>query len=215
MLRATFTFRTPATVFQNVASPFRVALADFNNAGLAADLASSSTVVQPLYVGLPSYMADWDVNTGATADTSIREHNVAATTGRLLGTTAEWTQLSTGPDENYSFAPNTEYVGVFSVTRTGADSMDIFGSLSQGGTLITSHTESDASGIANHFGLLAFWVNSNTFGSSATPGAADNGIDFSNIKVELTVIPEPSSAALLLGGLLLLLGRSLSSRAKV
>ena len=88
-------------------------------------------------------MADFDVNTGATADTSIRKHNLANTGGRLLGTTAEWDSIGSGPDAGYTFAPNTEYVGVFSVTRTGADSMDIFSSLSQGGLLLASDTESD------------------------------------------------------------------------
>ena len=212
-LKATFTFTTPATVGPSAASPFRVGLMDLNNAGLAADLTASSTTPQPLYVGLPGYMIDFDLNTGVTADIGFREHDLASPSGRLLGTTAEWISMGSGPDANYAFAPNTQYVGVFSVTRTGADSLDIFGSLSQGATLLASHTLSDASGIANHFGLLAFWANSNVFGSSATPGAPDNGIDFSNITVEL-IVPEPSSAALLLTGLLLV-GRSVRRRAKV
>ena len=157
-------------------------------------------------------MADFDVNTGATADTSIREHDVTSALGRLLGTTSEWISLGSGPDAGYGFAPNTQYVGVFSVTRTGDDSMDIFSSLSQDGVLLASDTETDASGIANHFGVLAFWANSNTFGSSATPNTPDNGIDFSNILVEY-VVPEPSTAVLLLGGMLVL-GRSLMRRSR-
>jgi hypothetical protein len=208
-LRATYTFTTPATVGTALSSPFRVAMMDFNNAGLAADLASSSSSPQPLYIGLPGYMADFDVNI-ATADTSVRKHNLANTGGRLLGTTAEWDSLGSGPDTGFTFAPNTGYVGVFSVTRTGADSVEIFSSLSQGGNLLASHTQSDLTGIANHFGMLAFWANSNTFGSSGTPGTADNGLDFSNITIEL--IPEPSSAALLLTGMLLL---SQSTRRRV
>jgi hypothetical protein len=205
-LRATYTFTTPTTIGVNLASPFRVALMDFNNPGLAANLTASSSSPQPLYIGLPGYMADFDVNTGATADTSIREHDLTSALGRLLGTTSEWISMGSGPDAGYTFAPNTEYVGVFAVTRTGADSMAIFSSLSQGGVLLASDTENDASGIANHFGMLAFWANSGTFGSSATPGAPDNGIDFSNIKIEY--IPEPSTAVLLLGAMLVL-GRSL------
>ena len=211
-LRATYTFTTPATVGTALSSPFRVGLMDFNNAGLAANLSASSTSPQPLYIGLPGYIADFDVNTGATADTSIREHDLTSTLGRLLGTTSEWISIGSGPDTGYTFAPNTEYVGVFAVTRTGADSMDIFSSLSQGALLLASDTESDTSGIANHFGVLAFWVNSNTFGSSATPNTGDNGIDFSNITIAY-VIPEPSTAALLVGGLLVL-GRSFRRRAK-
>jgi len=209
-LRATFTFTTPAAIGSAQSGAFRVALADFNNAGLAADLLSSSSSVNPLYTTLPAYMADFDVNLAdATDDTSIRKHITPNTLGRFTGTTTEWTQLGTGPDADYTFAPNTEYVGVISVTRTGGDSMDIFGSLSQNNVLLTSHTESDASGIANHFGVLAFWANANTFGNNTTVGDPNNGIDFSNITIE--VIPEPSSVALLLAGMLML-GKSLRRR---
>jgi hypothetical protein len=213
-LKATFTFTTPATVISppGSGSPFRVALMDFNDPGLAADLLSSSSSVNPLYVTFPGYMVDFDVNTGAAADISFREHNIPEPAGRWLGTTTGWTQLSpTSPDAGYGFLANTEYVGVFSITRTGLDSVDLFSSLSQGATLLDSHTVSDGSGIANNIGVLGFWVNSNIFGSSNSAGQPDNGIDFSNIRVEL-VVPEPSSAALLLAGMLVL-GRTLRRKA--
>jgi len=212
-LVATFTFTTPATIGVSKGGAFRFALMDLNDPGLAADLSSSSSSVNPLYVGQPGYMGDFDVNTDATADTSLREHDVPSGLGRFLGTTSEWIQMGTGPDDGYTFSANTSYSGVFSVTRTGADSMDIFSSLSQGATLMTSHTESDTSGIANNFGMFGVWVNSNVFGSNTTPGDPDNGIEFSNIKIERLVVPEPSSAALLLGGLLVI-GRSLRRRTR-
>jgi hypothetical protein len=202
MLTATFTFNTPATVGSEAGGGgFRFAIADFNNAGLAADLQSGSTFVQPLFQNLPSYMMDFDVNRpGVADDTSFREHNNPNTTGRFMGTTGEWTQLGTSVDVDYTFAPSTEYVAVISLTRTGADSMDVFGSLSQGGTLLTSHSLSDASGIVNNLGLVGVWANSGLFGSSATIGDADNGIDFTNFKVEVTAVPEPSTIAMLAVG---------------
>jgi hypothetical protein len=48
------------------------------------------------------------------------------------------------------------------------------------------HSLTDTIDVSNgtSYGMLAFWANSNIFGSSATPGAADNGIDFSNVQVE-------------------------------
>ena len=50
--------------------------------------------------------------------------------------------------------------------------------------------------------MLGFWANSNTFGSTNSDDP-DNGITFSNVTIERTAIPEPSSVALLLlGGLL-------------
>jgi phage tail sheath gpL-like len=77
--------------------------------------------------------------------------------------------------------------------------MSIFGSLSQNNVVLTSHTLSDTNSIVNNIGVLGVWANSSTFGTSATIGQADNGIDFTNIKIEF--IPEPTSAGLLIGGL--------------
>ena len=53
------------------------------------------------------------------------------------------------------------------------------------------------------FGFLGFHANGNQFGTSNSAGEPDNGIDFSNINVtfKTAVVPEPGSAALLLGGL--------------
>jgi hypothetical protein len=201
-LTATFTFMTPATVgSESGGGGFRFAIADFNNAGLAADLQSGSSFVQPLFTNLPAYMMDFDVNRpGIADDTSFRKHINPNATGRLMGTTTEWTQLGTSTDVDYAFTPNTEYVAVIALTRTGADSMDILGSLSQNNVVLTSHSLSDASGIANNFGLVGVWANSALFGSSATIGQADNGVDFTNIKIELTPAPEPSAIALLMLG---------------
>lgn len=200
-LTATLTFMTPATVGTPGSGAFRIALADFNNAGLAADLQSSSTFSQPLFTNMPSYMVDFDVNAaGAADDTSIREYTPNAA-GRFMGTTTGWNQLGTSPDVDYPFIPNTQYVVVMSLTRTGVNSMDIFGSLTGPSGLLTSHTLSDTNGIVNNIGLLGVWANSATFGSSPTIGAADNGIDFSNITIEYTAIPEPSALALVVFGL--------------
>lgn len=200
-LTATFTFMTPATVgSESGGGGFRFALSDFNNAGLAADLQSGSSFVQPLFTNLPSYMVDFDVNRpGVADDTSVREHINPNATGRFMGTTTEWTQMGTSTDVDYIFTPNTEYVVVMSLTRTALDSMDIFGSLSSSNVVLTSHTLSDASAIVNNIGMIGVWVNSGLFGSSATIGAADNGIDFTNIKIE--VIPEPSTLILAFIGL--------------
>jgi len=187
-IRATYTFTTPVTVGVNRSTALKVALMDFNNPGLAADLSSSSSSPQPLYFNLPGYMSDFDVNTGATADTNVREHNVN-TTGRFLSTTAEWTSLGGSPDAGYGFTPNTEYVGVYSIKRTDFEEVSIFSSMSTNGVLMDSYTGSDSSGIANNYGMLGFAVGSRTFGSTNGPGEfVDNGITFSNIKVEVVTL---------------------------
>ncbi|MGJ8696371.1 MAG: hypothetical protein ACSHYF_08625 [Verrucomicrobiaceae bacterium] len=185
-LVTTFTFTTPATVGTDISGGFKIALMDFNNAGLAADLTSSSSEPNPLYTSLPGYLLEFDVNqSDASDDTGIRKHDVPNTSGRFLSTTTEWTSLGSSSDADYSILANTEYTGVISLIRTGEDSMQIFGSLSQDGVRLDSFTATDSSGIANNIGMLGFWANSNAFGSNNFFGDADNGISFSNVTVEL------------------------------
>jgi hypothetical protein len=186
-ITATYTFTTPATIGSN-GGAFRIGLYDkLGRAELEDDLSASSGSPNALYDGLPGYMADYDIDTGSE-DINIREHNLAATTGRLLGTTSGYDSIGNG-GEPYTILANTTYVGTISVTRTGADSVDITSSLSQGGTLLSTHTERDVSGIANNFGMLAFQANASTFGASNTPAETDNGIDFTNVKIEVKLAP--------------------------
>lgn len=200
-LTATYTFSTPATVTTTGATGgFRVGLFDtLGRAGLNADITASSGSPNSLYgyfgtntPGLPGYMMDMDIATGAE-DLSFRQLDVAVTattpTGRLLGTTTGFTQISpTGPDGAYVFAPNTTYTGSMTITRISAAEFEIAGSLGSATHSVTDVFDSES------FGMLAFWANSNIFGSSSTPNAPDNGIDFSNVTIEFTPIPEPGAA---------------------
>ena len=116
-----------------------------------------------------------------------------------MGTTTGFASIApSGPDGVYSFAPNTTYTGSLSLTRINATDMEVTGTLA-GPFGFATHTVTDAFDSAS-VGMLAFWANSNTFGSSATPGAADNGIDFSKVTVEY-IVPEPASLSLLVMGL--------------
>jgi hypothetical protein len=186
-ITATYTFTTPASV-TNAANPsssaFKVALMTDNNAGLNTNLFSSSSATNALYQTLPGYMTDFDAISGTGADVTIRKHINPNTTGRFLGTTAEWTELGNSADIAYSFVPATQYTGVFSITRTAADEVSIFSSMSNAGGLMASHTQLDSSGSTYQYGMIGFWANSGIFGSTTTAGAAaDNGITFSNIKI--------------------------------
>ncbi len=204
---ATYTFTTPDTVGTNRSGAFRVAMFDkLGRAGLEADLSASSGSPEPLYDGLPGYYADYDVATGSE-NIGLRKQDTSAATGRLLGTSSGFDSLGSGGDP-YSITANTTYIGTFAVTRTGADTADVTSSLlDAAGNLLSTHTESDASDIANNFGMLAFHANSNTFGLLNSPDLPDNGIDFSNVTIE--IIPEPSSLALAaFGGLALLRRRA-------
>jgi hypothetical protein len=144
-------------------------------------------------------MMDMDLGTG-TEDLNFRQLdtpiNIPAQTptGRLMGTTTGFTSISpSGPDGAYTFAANTTYTGSMRVTRTSATEMQISGSLGS-----ATHSVTDTFDSVD-VGMLAFWANSGIFGSSGTPGAADNGIDFSNVTIEFIPVPEPS--AILLAGM--------------
>ena len=216
-LKASYSFTTPATVTAvGATGGFRVGLFDtLGRAGLNADVSASSSAPNAVYglysagtEGLPGYMMDMDVNTGVVADLSFRQHdtpvnNAALTpTGRLMGTTTGFTQISpTGPDAGYTFVPNQQYSGSVEITRLNATDFTITGTLTTpDGT--TTHSVTDTFDSAS-FGMLAFWANSNIFGSSATPNTADNGIDFSNVRVELTTgVPEPGAMGVMALGLM-------------
>lgn len=215
-LIATYTFTTPATVGSGSNSSFRVGLFDtLGRAGLDADISASSGSPNDLYGwsvsngapapgtdGLPGYMMDMDVNSG-TDDLNFREHVIGSATGRLMATTGSGSFAnvpSSGPDNAYTFTPNTEYTGTFSITRISATEVELNGSL-DGATHSTTDTFDSVD-----IGMLAFHINSNQFGSSNSPDTPDNGIDFSNVTIEF--IPEPSAALLaLLGGVALVARR--------
>ncbi len=131
----------------------------------------------------------------ATANINFREKDSPGTTGQLLGTTTGFTGLGGGGNV-YAIAPNTEYTGVYSITRT-ASGLDLTGSLSNASVLLSTFTTSDTSPTATTLDLLAFHANSNTFGSANTVDTPNNGIDFSNITIE--VVPEPGAAVLATG----------------
>lgn len=181
-ITATYTFTTPATVGSS-GSSFRVGLFDTLDRALDEDVNASSSMPNPVYGlagtadGLPGFMMDMDVNTGASADLNFREHNIGAASGRLLATTSGFTSLGSGQDAGYTFDPNTTYTGSISVELLTPTQFAITGTI--GGT---SHSVT-ADVISPNFGMLAFHANSNVFGSTNVAGEPDNGIDFSNIVV--------------------------------
>ena len=130
-IKATFTFMTPDTVGTDRSTGFRAGFFDdLGRADLDDNVSASSGTPNDVYglgvpafggvPGLPGYMVDLDVNLSNTDDANItfREHNIAPTsnaTGRLMATTSNFVQIESGGD-GYSFAANTEYTGVYTIT---------------------------------------------------------------------------------------------------
>jgi hypothetical protein len=138
-------------------------------------------------------------------DLNFRAHDSGTVnpTGRLLGTTTGFASISpSGPDGAYVFTPNTTYVGSLEIMRISATEVRVTGTLGTATHFVTDIFDS------TDIGLLAFWANSNTFGSSSTPNTPDNGIDFTNVTIEYIPVPEPGSLSLLAVGSLLLVRRT-------
>ncbi len=184
-LRASFVFTVPETVGVDRDSAFRVGIYNkLRRAELEGDLSASSKSPNVAYDGLPGYMIDFDIGMtdAATANIAIRRHNDDAQ-GRLLGTTKGYTQIGSG-GEPYTFVPGATYTGTMALTR-GADGIEISGTLSQDGALLSGFSYLDEGSEVNDFGMLAFHVNSKTFGASKDPGTPDNGLTFSDVRVEV------------------------------
>lgn len=201
-LQVSFTFTTPDTIGVDKNAAFRIGLFNTGGASVAQGGFSSSDAVWNTVYG---YEEDFDVGV-ALSDITFRESLTARTGSKLLGTTAEFTTIAAGGTV-YDFFDNTSYTGSFSITRTGVDELTLATTLSIGVTEVTSASATTTAGIVD-FDLLAFHVNSSTFGSDNSAGVADNGIDFQNISLLFTVVPEPTTLPLMLGaGMLLALLR--------
>ena len=185
-LTATFTFITPDTIGEDRGGALRVGLFDtLGRAQLDGDLSASSKSPNPIYDGLPGYMADFDIRPAdpARANISIRRHK-DDTQGRLLGTSKGYEGLGSGGDA-YTFNPNTTYTGTMSVKRLG-EGAEITVSLREGDVRLSEFTYLDEASNLETVDMLAFHVNSKTFGSSKQVGDPDNGIEFSNVRVDVT-----------------------------
>ena len=184
-LQASFTFTTPETIGTDRDSAFRVGM--FNKLGrveLESDQSASSKQPNKNYDGLPGYMIDFDINLKdpSTANIDIRKHKDDQQ-GRLLGTTKGYKRLGGGGD-SYQFAAGQTYTGVMAIKKI-SDGVEISGSLSQDGSVLSNFSIVDEGSDTNNIGMLAFHVNSKTFGSSKKKEEPDNGLDFSNVRVEV------------------------------
>ena len=115
-------------------------------------------------------------------DIEIRKHNDQAL-GRLLGGLDAWDMLGEG-GASYRFAAGQTYTGTLAVAKR-AEGVEITGTLMQDGEVLSTFSQIDPGSDIDTLGMLAFHVNSKTFGSSKSPGETDNGLDFTNVKLEV------------------------------
>ena len=198
MITASFTFTTPATIGTGKTDAFRISLLNSNGTDMSQGYSASSGSPEALLDNPIGYWVDFDVGVGATADLDFRESLTVRSTGRLMATSSGWNGVDELANANYDFTANTEYTGIFTVMRTGADAVKLSTSLLEGATEIAAFMTTNASaGIVSTFDTIAFHVNSATFGST-TANDPDNGLTFSNVTITVAV-PEPSALALLVG----------------
>ena len=129
-------------------------------------------------------MIDFDINLKQAGKTGIdiRKHKIDKQ-GRLLGTNKSFQRLGHGGTA-YRFKPKTTYTGVMSISKL-MKGLTIYGSISNDRVVLSEFSLTDEKSDVNDFGMLAFHANSDVFGSSNEPGKSDNGIDFSNVKLEI------------------------------
>jgi len=185
-ITATYTFTVPQTIGSNKESSFRVGL--YNKSGrqgLDRDISSSSKKPSPLFNGLHGYMIDYDVNLNNASKANIDIRKKSAPTGRLLGTTKGYKHLGGGGNP-YTFAPGQTYIGSISLKNVPTG-VQVTGTLRNSSRqVLSTFTAVDRGMTTNNIGMLALHVNSKTFGSSKKVNTPDNGLDFRNVKVEVT-----------------------------
>ena len=100
-----------------------------------------------------------------------------------MGTTKGYKHLA-GGGVPYQFEAEKSYAGTMSVKklRSGLESS---GTLSHDGALLTEFSHIDEGSDINNFGMLAFHINSVTFGTSNEVNSPGNGLDFANVRVEI------------------------------
>lgn len=198
-ITATFTFTTPTTIGTAKSASFRIGLFDSNGETIQTEDGNSST--DSRWDTVIGNMVDLDIGTGGAENFQFREKPTGLTGGRLLGTTSGFvSQGSGGEATNYVFAANTSYTGTYSIEKTGASEWMIYSSLDDG-NILDFETRTVTSIVTSDYDILAFHVNSDTFGSTNASGVADNGIDFQNVNLQF--VPEPSSFATIFGAIAL------------
>ena len=202
VLKATMTF-TPTNV---AAAPsttrgLRFGFYNFSAAGATRQTADTFST-SAIGTNVPGYMLNMNFAQTFTIDSPLQHmERTDVTNANLMGSTSQYTSLGTGPagvSNNPAFTSGSQYTLQFSITRTGADSVNLT-TLFSGNNFSVSFSSSDSSGVTTNFDGFAIRVNNQN--------DAAEFFKFSNFKVELIPVPEPSTLALVALGALAVIAR--------
>lgn len=191
-LTATAVF-TPAGVgANNTSRGLRLGLYNFSSGGtrMTADGFSTGTGTGAPGANVKGYMLNMNfgVTFGQDNPFQIMERTTLSSVS-LMGTSGDYTALSSGPSGSLNdpaFVSGVAYTLQFSVTRTGADSLDVTTHFTGDG-LDISHTATDAA--AANFDFDAFAIR--------PAGSASGATSLTFTEFQVAVVPEPSTWAAL------------------
>ena len=195
-----------------------------------SDISASGNNPQPAYNLLPGFSGEFDDFNTDGSDIGIRTADVNGfgadnglsdpQTGTLINSNGGFDQVDGGVNDGLiDLVPNTDYGARLFVELNNPGEFDITVQFLDGaGTVVDSTTDTvliadslmggdgnpEVGVNTSTFDFFTIHATSGAFGSSSTVGEPDNGIDISNITINSTTssaIPEPSSLALLFGGL--------------
>jgi hypothetical protein len=189
-LRLTWAFTPTGVNTNNTSQGFNVALA--NTVNSSSRVTGDASVPTAVYASYAMFMNMGNTYSNANAF-QLREWNLGATAGALLGTSGNYTSLTNGSTiGNHGYDDGIQYTLQMTLTRGGAGDLLITSTMS-GGTLngTGSQTVVFDDTTPNTFTYDTFDIRpSNTAQTAGT-------ITFNQFEVETYNVPEPSSVALL------------------
>jgi hypothetical protein len=202
VLKATMTF-TPTNVAAAPSTTRGLCFGFYNFSAAGATRQTADTFsTSAIGTNVPGYMLNMNFAQTFTIDSPLQHmERTDVTNANLMGSTSQYTSLGTGPSgvsNSPAFTSGSQYTLQFSITRTGADSVNLT-TLFSGNNFSVSFSSSDTSGVTTNFDGFAIRVNNQN--------DAAEFFKFSNFKVELIPVPEPSTLALVALGALGVIAR--------
>jgi hypothetical protein len=194
-LRVTWQFSVTGLGAANTSQNFRLALV---NSPAAAVLAADGAPGNSTYAGYGMFMNMSSAALAGSNPFQLMERAAPGTSSALLSAGASWTGLGNGATSgNAGYAAGVIYTYVMDLTLNNLGGLDIESSMTGGnfnnsGSASISHTDATPNSLA---------FNTFSIRPSSAVGSAQI-FDTSLFRVELTQVPEPTSAVLLGLGLL-------------